>query len=199
MPHAVVTRKLGRSRSHRKATVRSLAQALLRYERITTTLAKAKEAQRLAERLITLGKSGTLSARRQAIRLLADPPLVGKLFSEIAPRFQNRRGGYTRIMHNGFRSGDGASLAFLELTELIERTKRPKKEKEEDKPKAAPPREERPLRPVTVETLPAQPPAKTPERPRKEKPVPKEKGKEKEEPKGFLQGLRKFFKGRTKK
>jgi large subunit ribosomal protein L17 len=117
MAHSVRTRRLGRSRSWRKATVRSLAQALIRWERIQTTRAKAKEAQRLVEHLITLGKRGTLADRRRAMAILNHAPLVHRLFDELAPRFQNRAGGYTRIIANGFRRGDGASLAILELVE----------------------------------------------------------------------------------
>ncbi|MBI3317974.1 MAG: 50S ribosomal protein L17 [Candidatus Omnitrophica bacterium] len=172
MPHAVLTRRLGRSQSWRKATVQSLARALLKHERIETTLARAKEAQRLAERLITLGKSGSLPARRRAIALLNDPDLVGRLFSDLAPRFQTRSGGYTRILHRGFRSGDGASMALLELVE------RP------------PPKGHAAVRQPQA---PAPEGAKTPEgakAPKAEKPAP-------EKPKGFLQGLRKFFKDRS--
>lgn len=174
MRHAVHTRNLSRSRSWRKATVRSLAQALLRYEKIETTLAKAKEAQRLTERLITLGKGGSLADRRQAIRLLNDPEGVRRLFSEIAPRFSARRGGFTRILHSGSRHGDGASLAVLELVERA-----PEIKKETPRQKLPPP----------------EVPPRHPEQPKKRPEKPKEL---KERPKGFLEGVRKFFKGRPK-
>ncbi len=182
MVHAVYTRNLGRSRSWRKATVRSLAQALLKYERIETTLAKAKEAQRFTERLITLGKSAGLPARRQAISLLGDSQLVHRLFSEVAPRFAKRAGGYTRIFHQGYRAGDGASLAVVELVELApelrEKEKPKKMEKKEPEPKEKPkPKEE----PKASE-------------PKRAEPKKTEPGKaEPKKPKGFVDGLRKFF------
>lgn len=115
MRHAVRSRRLGRSRSERAALVRSLAQALFRYERIQTTLPKAKEAQRAAERLVTQAKRGTLAARRRVEAWLQDPLVVKTLFMEIAPRFAKRQGGYTRIIHAGIRHGDGAPMAVLEL------------------------------------------------------------------------------------
>ena len=124
MGHAVHTRDLGRNRSWRKATVRSLAQALLTREQIRTTWPKAKEAQRLTERLITLGKENTLSARRRALSILADPAVVKRLFSEVAPRYGSRQGGYTRVLHNGTRAGDAAAMAVLEL---VERSPKPEK------------------------------------------------------------------------
>jgi large subunit ribosomal protein L17 len=88
---------------------------LLRYERIRTTEAKAKEVRGLAERIITLGKDGTLHARRKALRFVTDPDVVKRLFDEIAPRYADRRGGYTRILKLGPRQGDGALMAQLEL------------------------------------------------------------------------------------
>ena len=168
MGHAVYTRDLGRNRSWRKATVRSLAQALLTHEQIRTTLAKAKEAQRLTERLITLGKKNTLSTRRQALSILADPAVVKRLFSEVAPRYGSRQGGYTRVLHNGTRAGDAAAMAVLELVE------RSPEKKEATKPTAA----AEPKRPVPVERL---------ERP-------KETAEKK--PSSFVGGLRKLFRGR---
>ncbi len=195
MRHAVYSRDLGRSRSWRKATVQSLAQALLIHERIQTTLARAKEAQRLAERLITLGKSGSLSARRRAVSLLRDPEVVDRLFRDVAPRFANRAGGYTRIFHGGYRPGDGASLAVLELVELHKTLemlpkKKAQKEKEPKKPlpkvKTAPEK----LAPKEEPQAPKAELEKTSQKPKKEK--------EPEKPKGFLEGLRGFFKGRNK-
>ncbi len=190
MAHAVYTRHLGRSRSWRKATVRSLTQALLKKERIQTTLAKAKEAQRLAERLITLGKAGTLSARRHAISLLDDSMLVRRLFSEVAPRFASRPGGYTRILHGGNRPGDGASMAVLELVELAPTLKKGKAPKAKEKEprvveELAPPEKTRPPKEAPAPPRQAAVPPK-PEKPKKEK--------KEEKPKGFLDGLRKFFK-----
>ena len=195
MPNSVRTRNLGRRASWRKATVQSLARALLTHERIQTTLPKAKEAQRLAEKLITLGKSGSLSARRRAISLLESPDLVGRLFSEVAPRFASRPGGYTRIMHLGHRHGDGASMAVLELVELAPEKKETRKLKEKESPKAARVEEA----PEAAPTRPSEAPKKTLEVPRPEKPKlgksKKDKGKKEEEkPRGFLDGLRRFFK-----
>ncbi|MBI3333169.1 MAG: 50S ribosomal protein L17 [Candidatus Omnitrophica bacterium] len=192
MPHAAITRNLGRSRSWRKATVRSLTQALLKYERIETTLARAKEAQRLAERLVTLGKAGSLAARRQALALLNDRGLVTRLFSDVAPRFSGRNGGYTRILHGGIRGGDGASLATIEWTTLSEKLKpaeKPKTKKEKEPPRPAAARVEPPEAPER--------PKAPPEKPKAEAHPPGKK--EREKPKGFLEGLRKFFKGRPKK
>ena len=187
MPHAVYTRNLSRSRSLRKATVRSLAQALITHERIETTVARAKETQRLVERLITLGKSQSLASRRHAISLLDDSRLVHRLFTDVAPRFSSRSGGYTRILRTRFRPGDGASLAVIELTELAPRVteeKKPKTKKEErpEAPKRQPSEKQEPKK--TAEQKPAQPQKKKePESPEKH-----------DEKKGFFGGLRKFFK-----
>ena len=177
MVHATYTRNLGRNSSWRKATVRSLAQALIKYERIETTMAKAKEAQRMTERLITLGKAADLSARRQAISLLGDSKLVHRLFADVAPRFSKRAGGYTRIFHQGFRSGDGASLAVIELVELApERQLKELKEKEKVK-KEHKVSESKKAEPEKAEPKKAEPGTAEPEK-----------------PKGFVDGLRKFFK-----
>ncbi len=219
MAHAVYTRDLGRSRSFREATVRSLAQALLKYERIETTLAKAKEAQRLVERLITLGKTGSLTARRQAISRLNDSKTVHRLFTTVAPRFSARTGGYTRIMHSGVRPGDGASLAVLELVELAPELKEEKSKKKEQQakrpPKAGkPPAEESPRKtgsqvadrlpapkdsPVSeAEKVAKEELEKKPQAMKKEA-EPSDKSKEKKaEKKSFIGGLRRFFKDRTK-
>ena len=196
MPHAVYTRNLGLSSSQRKAMVRSLAQALIRHERIKTTLARAKETQRLVERLVTLGKDGSLSARRHAISLLNDSDLVYRLFSDVAPRFSKRQGGYTRILHNGYRAGDGAAAAVIEFVELSEALK--------EKPKKATKEKEKDLR-VERPTPKAEQPA-VKEEPKKVQEKPKTEGKPEkaeekskkpqEKPKGFIDGLRGFFKGR---
>ena len=193
MPHAVQTRHFGRNTPWRKATVRSLAQALLKRERILTTRAKAKEAQRFTERLITLGKEGSLSARRRAIALLNDVDLVRRLFSEIAPRFSSRPGGYTRVLHAGHRNGDAAAMAVLELVELAPEKKSKPKEKGKEKEKPAKPEQQRPAAPKPK-------PAAThpPESSERKAPEPKpEKGHKKEQkPSGFIEGLRGFFKRR---
>ena len=108
-------RKLGRNSAHRKAMLRNLVTDLLREERISTTDTRAKEARREAEKLITLAKRGDLHARRQALSYIFDEDVVTKLFEEIAPRYSERNGGYTRILKLGPRRGDSAEVVFLEL------------------------------------------------------------------------------------
>ena len=117
MRHGITGNRLSRNRSLRKATLRDMAKATLIQERICTTRAKAKEARKLIEQLITLGKKDTLAARRKAFAILCDHSLVSRLFKETAPRFKDRVGGYTRIIPYVQRAGDNAELAFLELTE----------------------------------------------------------------------------------
>ncbi len=114
MRHGMDHRKLGRTPSHRKALMRNLMNALVRSERIVTTVAKAKELRRLADRLITLGKRNDTHARRLAFSMLTDKENTEKLFAGLAGRFVNRQGGYTRIMRTGFRAGDGSDMAILE-------------------------------------------------------------------------------------
>ena len=109
--------RLSRNSTLRKATVRDLAKATLIAQRICTTEAKAKEARKLVDKLITLGKKGTLAAKRRAFSILTDHKLVSDLFAKTSPRFKNRIGGYTRIIKLGTRRGDNAALAYLELTE----------------------------------------------------------------------------------
>ncbi len=117
MRHGIAGNRLGRNRSLRKATIRDLAKATLIRERICTTKPKAQEARKLVERLITLGKKNTLAAKRRAFAILCDHSVVSNLFGTIAPRFNNRLGGYTRIISLSNRHGDNAQMAFLELTE----------------------------------------------------------------------------------
>lgn len=108
-------KKLGRDSAHRKSMLRNLVTDLLREERITTTEDRAKEARRAAEKMITLGKRGDLHARRQALAYIVDEDVVTKLFEEIAPRYEARNGGYTRILKLGPRQGDNAEVVYLEL------------------------------------------------------------------------------------
>ncbi|MDD2483609.1 MAG: 50S ribosomal protein L17 [Eubacteriales bacterium] len=108
-------RKLGRPTAHRKAMLRNLVTDLLREGRITTTDCRAKEARKIAEKMITLGKRGDLHARRQAMAVVFDETVVKKLFDEIAPKYSERNGGYTRILKLGPRRGDSAEVVFLEL------------------------------------------------------------------------------------
>jgi large subunit ribosomal protein L17 len=120
MRHRCGYRKLNRTSSHRTAMFRNMASALLRHEAIRTTLPKAKELRRVVEPLITLGKNPTLANRRLAFARLRDRDMVVKLFDEIAPRFKARNGGYTRIMKFGFRIGDNAPMALIELVDRAE-------------------------------------------------------------------------------
>ena len=118
MRHRMRGRKLNRTSSHRKAMFSNMAAALLKHEQIRTTLPKAKDLRPIADRLITLGKRGGLHARRQALaRLGGDAPLVEKLFATLAPRYAGRAGGYTRVMRAGFRYGDSAPMAIIELVD----------------------------------------------------------------------------------
>lgn len=138
MRHAIDHRKLRRNPSHRKALLRNLMNSLVRSERIETTVARAKELRRLADRLITLGKRDTMHARRRVFSLLSDKKNTEKLFSGLAGRFSGRAGGYTRIVRTGFRSGDGAEMALLEYLPVEEKKAGARKGK---KKKAAPGKE----------------------------------------------------------
>lgn len=128
--------KLGRNPAHRRATLRNLVTNLIEKERIETTVLRAKAARPLAERMITLGKRDSLHARRQAAAFLMTPGATKKLFTDLAPRFADRPGGYTRIIRSGWRIGDGAELAILEFlgTELKKKEKKRKKRAEEPAP-----------------------------------------------------------------
>ncbi len=117
MRHRVSGRRLGRSSSHQKAMFRSLAAALITHEHIETTDARAKELRRVTDRLVTLGKKGTLHARRQAYKFLNDHQLVQKLFDEIAPRFSDRPGGYTRLIKSRIRFADQAPMTFVRFVD----------------------------------------------------------------------------------
>ena len=122
MRHGMSGRKLNRTSSHRKALLMNLANSLLKNEQIKTTLPKAKELKPYVEKLITLGKKGDLSNRKIAISALHDLEIVNKIFSDLSKRYANRNGGYTRIMKFGFRSGDAAPMAIIELVDRVEAT-----------------------------------------------------------------------------
>jgi large subunit ribosomal protein L17 len=122
MRHRNSNRKLNRTSSHRQAMLRNMATSLLRHEIIKTTLPKAKELRRVAEPLITLGKNSTLANRRLAFSRLRDRDIVGKLFAELGPRYQTRNGGYLRILKCGFRVGDNAPMALVELVDRPDTT-----------------------------------------------------------------------------
>ena len=113
--HRVAGRKLSRYKDQRKALLRGLTSELIQHERITTTLAKAKETRIVAEKLITHGKKGTLHHRRLALAQMPNKTVVKKVFDEVAPRYADRAGGYTRIIKLGRRQGDGAEIAVIEL------------------------------------------------------------------------------------
>ena len=118
MRHRMSGRKLNRTSSHRKAMFANLAAALIKHEQIKTTLPKAKELRSIVDRLITLGKKGSLHARRIAIsRLHGDKKLADKLFTTLADRYSDRKGGYTRVLKAGFRYGDSAPMAIVELVD----------------------------------------------------------------------------------
>ena len=117
MRHSKAGRKLNRNSSHRKAMFSNMTNSLFDHEIIKTTLPKAKELRRVAEPLITLAKNDSVANRRSAFSKMRDKEMVGKLFSELAPRYKDRPGGYTRILKCGFRSGDAAPLAYIELVD----------------------------------------------------------------------------------
>lgn len=117
MRHGISGRKLNRTSSHRKAMFANMAASLLKHEQITTTLPKAKELRPIVEKLITLGKRGGLHARRQAWSVLRDDVITSKLFDALADRYKARKGGYTRVLKAGFRYGDAAAMAMIELVD----------------------------------------------------------------------------------
>jgi len=120
MRHRKAGRRLGRTSSHRDAMLRNMVTSLLDQERIVTTVAKAKEARRVAEQMITLGKKGDLHARRQALAYIRSKSVVAKLFDQLSSQYAERNGGYTRIIRTGSRMGDAAPMAILELVDYSE-------------------------------------------------------------------------------
>lgn len=139
MRHRNAGRKLSRNTEHRRSLLRNLVTSLILEERVETTVAKAKAARPHVERMITLGKRGDLHARRQAAAYCMTAPAVKKLFEDVAKRFADRSGGYTRIIHTGFRPGDGSSTAVLELlgTEVLQKRAEERAKRAERKRKAA--------------------------------------------------------------
>ena len=126
MRHNKSGRRLGRNSSHRSAMMRNMVTSLIEHEKVTTTDSRAKELRKIAEKMITLGKRGDLNARRQALQVIRDRKIVGKLFEMVAPRYKDRPGGYTRIIKLGNRLGDNAPQSIIELVEE-EFTAKPKK------------------------------------------------------------------------
>jgi large subunit ribosomal protein L17 len=144
MRHLKAGRKLNRTPAHRKALFRNLVTSLIEHELVHTTDAKAKELRRIADRMITLGKRGTLHARRQALSYIRSQSAVSKLFGEVATRFRERPGGYTRVIKLGHRHGDAAPMSVIELTDRGETAKAEAERKRERRmrraeKKAAPP------------------------------------------------------------
>jgi large subunit ribosomal protein L17 len=130
MRHRRDHRKLSRTSAHRRALLRNLVTALFQYERIETTVAKAKESRRLAERLITFAKRGDVAARRHVARFVTRPEVTHKLFATIAPWYAERAGGYTRILRIGHRLGDAGETAYLELIKSAEQKEQARRERE---------------------------------------------------------------------
>jgi large subunit ribosomal protein L17 len=171
MRHGISGRKLNRTTSHRLAMFRNMVTSLLDHERIFTTIPKAKELRRWADWMITLGKRGDLHARRQAQSLVRSKDTVHKLFAELAPRFQDRQGGYTRIVKAGYRRGDAAPMCLIELVsdkgqgpKQKTKTKKPEPTREPVGTTAQPttrPEAER----VSVGTADSAPPSQAPGRP----------------------------------
>jgi len=130
MRHARRVSRLSRTSEHRQATLDAMARAIIQHGRIRTTLVKGKEARRVIDRLVTLGKEGSVHSRRRAFQVLQDRELVKRLFAEVAPRYLDVQGGYTRLLRLGNRPGDGAQTALLELTRLpVESSPAPAKAK----------------------------------------------------------------------
>ena len=120
MKHRLKGKKLNRTSSHRKALFKNMAQAIIKHEQIITTLPKAKTMKPIVDKLITLGKKGDLHARRQAFAKLRDDGMVAKLFDTLATRYADRKGGYTRVLKAGYRYGDAAAMAVIELVDRDE-------------------------------------------------------------------------------
>ena len=171
MRHLKAGRKFGRTSAHRKALFRNLVGALIQRERISTTLAKAKELRGKVEKTITLGKKGTLHARRQAFKLVPAKEAVQKVFGPLAERYAKRPGGYTRIIRIGHRKGDDAPMAFIELVDRADEAKAPSKEK------AAP---EKVAKPKVTEKKKAEPKAKESAEKKTKAPAAKKKADSKE-------------------
>jgi large subunit ribosomal protein L17 len=173
MRHQKKTLKLGRTAEHRKALLANQVCSLIEHERIKTTLAKAKAVRPLAEKMVTLGKNGSLHARRTALAVLRQKNAVKKLFDNIAPRSTNRNGGYTRIIKLGQRKSDSASIAFIEWVDAAQAVE----EKEPQTPKEKSAKAQKEVAPAAKESAPA--PKETPSTPEQPAPTPAEAPKPK--------------------
>lgn len=182
MRHNRQTHRLGRSYAERQAMLENMVTSLLHHQQITTTLAKAKAAKRLADRVIHLGKTDTLAKRRKVFSYLQDHVLTSRLFKEVSPRFKSRKGGYTRILQLSRRKGDGAQLALLELTEKEIIIKETKKSKKGGKAAQEPTRGEEHPKSMTQVEKEAKP---SKEAPKRDKPKP-----------GFFKNLGQFFRNK---
>ena len=197
MRHQKRRGKLGVKTHHRKALLRNLVRNLVIRKRIQTTLAKAKEASSFADGMVELAKRGDLHARRLLISRLGCADTAHTLIAQIAPRFKDRRGGYTRVLRMGSRVGDAADMALLEFTAVFEmpvKSKKPKKEKKSEEVKGEEPKVEKPKKEKTrekEETTAEEKPSKG----GKKTPEVKEEKKESEKKGGFLGALRRFLKG----
>ena len=183
MRHQRRTKRFNRNPKERQAMLENIVGSLMRYQTIQTTIQKAKAAQRLADKVITLGKKDSLAARRQVFSYLQDHELTSKIFKEVAPRFKNRVGGYTRILHLQTRKGDGAQMALLELTEKeikLKQTKKKEKAHDHKHPHAD-------EKPKSETTKPAKPDQAHPKH--GESKHDKQKG-------GFFNNLGKFFRNK---
>jgi len=192
MRHQKLRRKLGVTSDHRRALLRNLVKSLVERKRIRTTLARAKEASAFADKMVTLAKKGTLHAHRLIISELACPTTAGVLVKQIAPKFKERQGGYTRVLRLMPRPGDNSNMALLEFTEVIDEPKKPKKAKAGKAgktTKAEAVETEKPETPKTTKTSAKTKPAAS------EKPEAVDEKKETDKKGGFLGSLRKFLKG----
>ncbi len=187
MRHRKLKYRLGRTTSHRKALMANMSTALFRYERIVTTFTKAKALRSDAEKLITLGKRGDLHARRQVMAVIIDKKVVKKLFDDLATRFSDRAGGYTRVMRLTPRRGDGADMAIIELVDFAERKRESEiaaektKTKKQKKAKVEKPVKEKAEKPEKAKKAKAEKPEKAkaakPEKAKAEKPEKAKKAK----------------------
>ena len=203
MRHRKAGKKLGRNTSSRKALMRSLLRGLIISERIKTSYVKAKEASSLADKLISLGKKNTITAKKTAIETLGSKEFINRLFDEIAPRYANRNGGYTRVLQLARRKGDGAKMALLELTErkVVEKPEKKKTTKKEPEEKKKATAEEKKQAPKDQKTTPPAPQKEAPDAV-KEK-MEEVKGKEqvktekKKLGKGFFKDIRRYFRRKS--
>jgi len=199
MRHRKKRTRFGRQSRHRTATLNNMARSVLIYEKIKTTHVKAKEARKLVDSLITIGKADSLASRRQAFAILKDRTLVAKLFKEVAPLFKSKKGGYTRIIPFNFRKGDGASMVFLELTERKpeekpKSVKKARKLQKPEKPKEI--KKDMPEQPHVAPELKSKvKEEKTLEEVKKKKAADETRKLEKQ--KGFLRKVKGFFRRKT--